>query len=419
MNGCGRILGAALLGAAAAAAQGNAGFPVSPWFTPYTRTQQGQPGTRGQPSLANRQPGLVNQPQQPTQGLRTPGARNPFQVQWSQPQSLQLSSGFPVFPSQLSALFGALSPQPVAGAPGADPMLLPPAPAPDEPPGWPAWVRTRQKDPLPFAPDVGLLIRHAERVWWRSDAAEPHVPLAFHDKLRTLGAGAEVEVRAVGEFELLLHNSTRVSARGPTQVRLRKLADDEVAFAVAKLTWLRLAVSGRAHDIELPGGHRLRIQPPPPATVPLFLPAPVPLATALPGVTELVFTRADEPGWLGGRALLTNVGTTDVTFVHATGEVVLPPRHRLAFLLATGGEALPSQVAAVDVAKEVAGDAVTFRAKGPGKVAWSGAEFALPAGARVQLDPQQGAPFAPPPPPAPAAAPAPEPNPAAQRPGGS
>ena len=401
MNGGVRLAGAVLLAVSTAAAQGtfgqgNTGFPVSPWYTPYTRTQQGQPGAAGRASLSGRQPGLVNQPQQQVQGLRTPGARNPFQVQWNQPQSLQLGSGFPIFPSQLSALFGDPLMAPTAGRVGADGLVMPPAPAPEEPAGWPAWVRTRQKEPLPFAADVGLLIRHAERVWWRPDPGEPFVPLAFHDKLRTLGAGAEVEVRTVGEFELLLHDSTRLSTRGPTRITLLKLAPDEVALAVAKLTWLRLAASGRAHDIVLPGGHRLRIKPPPPATVPFFLPAPVPLAMALPGVTDLVFTRADEPGWLGGRATLTNVGTTEVAFVHATGEVALPPQHRLSFLLSTGAEAVPAVIEAVAAAKSNDGDAVTFRASGAGKVSWFGAEFGLPPGAQLRLDPQQGTPFAPP-----------------------
>jgi hypothetical protein len=410
---------AILLAASAALAQGNGGFGMSPWFTPYTRTQQGQPGQAGRRDLVARQGGLVNQQNAPVQGLRTPGARNPFQVQWNQPQSLQLSSGFPVFPSQLSALFGAL-PAPSSPAQiGPDGLVLPSAPAPDEPPGWPAWVRTREKEPLPFAADVGLLIRHAERVWWRPDVAEPFVPLAFHDKLRTLGSGAEVEVRTIGEFELLLHNTTRISARGPTQLLLRKLAPEAVAIAASKLTWLRLSATDRVHDIDLPGGHRLRITPPPPATVPFFLPAPVPLAMALPGVTDLVFTRADEPGWLGGRASISNVGTTEVTFVHATGEVRLPPGHRLGFLLATGAEAVPAQLTSVDAPKQPEGDAVAFRANGAGKVAWQGAEFDLPPGARLRLDPQQGAPFAAAPaaPPAtPPTAPAPMP---VVRPGGS
>ncbi|MFN6192591.1 MAG: hypothetical protein ACK5BN_02060 [Planctomycetota bacterium] len=389
------LVAAGLLAAAAAPAQIGFGVPFQNGYTPYTLTPQGQAGPMGQMGMAGRQPGLIGQPANPQQGLRLPGARNPFQVQWGQPQSLQLGAGFPVFPSQLSALFGVMSPSGAANVPGLGKLLLPSGPAPAEPPGWPAWVRTRGREPLPFAPDVGLLIRHAERVWWRPDAGEPFVPLAFHDKLRTLSAGAEVEVRSVGEFELLLHSSTRLSARGPTQLRVQKLGADDVVLIAAKLTWLRFAASGRSHDIELPGGHRVRIAPPPPATVPSFLPSPVPLATALPGVTDLVLARADEPGWLGGRATISNLGTTEVTFVHATGEIALPPRHRLAFFLATAGDAVPTALTAVDVEKAVAGPVVVYRAETAGKVAWSGAEFSLPPGARLRLDPQQGAPFAP------------------------
>lgn len=419
----------ALLLAAPSAPGQVGGMPMTPWYTPFTTTPQGQPGQSGgigmggmmgQQGAAGRTTGLVGQPPMMRQGLQLPGARNPFQVQWSRPQSLQLGAGFPVFPSQLSALLGGLPQGTASGLADIAKLMLPGGPAPAETPGWPAWVRTRGKEPLPFAPDVGLLVRHAERVWWRPDAGEPFVPLAFHDKLRALSAGGEVEVRTVGEFELLLHSSTRLLARGPTQLRVQKLGADDVVLVAKAVTWLRLSAAGRNHDFELPGGHRLRFAAPPPATVPAFLPAPVPLATAMPGVTDLVVTRADEPGWMGGRATISNLGTTDVTFVHATGEVVLPPGHRLRYLLSAAGAALPTECKVVDLVRTPAGAAIEFRAEGAGTVAWSGAEFALPPGARLRLDPQQGAPFAAPvTAPADGGAAAPSSAPAALRPDGS
>ena len=120
-------------------------------------------------------------------------------------------------------------------------------------------MHAQSKQPLPFALDQVLLVRQDDRVWWRESAAEPFVPLYFHDKFRTLGVGGEVEVRQVGRFELLLHESTRVETHGPTRLGVIALDEQRVELTLQHLTWLRLHVSSRVHDVHLLDGSMLHI----------------------------------------------------------------------------------------------------------------------------------------------------------------
>lgn len=375
---------------------------------PQSPTQQ-QPQQPQQPGNTGPQdPAALQQPGLPPLGAPLPGSQqaDPFysmsplsslrqrmESRWTEPQA-QAFQGFPVFPSQLAG-YGSY---PGFGLPTLG-VGLPPGPAPDEPPGWPAWARTRDKTALPFAPELALLIRHADRVWQRANAEEPFVPLFFHDKLRTLEAGAAVEVRQTGEFELLLHKSTRLIARGPSGVELVKMTAAEVQLRIVSLSWLRIVVSARDHVIDLPGGSSLQIAAPAAAGAagtPTFLPLPVPMTAPMPGVTDLVLTRAAEPAWLSGRATLTNLGSTDVRWRHAGGEVVLPPSHRLTFFLASGQQQLPAGLEVSGASSELVDGAMVCRAQGPGRATWCGAGFELPAGAALRLDPQQGRPFDPP-----------------------
>jgi len=266
-------------------------------------------------------------------------------------------------------------------------------------------VRAREKEPLPFAPDLALLVRHVDRVWMRTNVEEPFVPLFFHDKLRTLQTGAVVEVRQNGEFELLLHDSSRMVARGPSTIELGKLTETEVNLRVTVLSWLRIRTSARQHNIELPDGSMLSIAPPAPAlapapaTAPLpsmlpsLLPIQVPVADATPVTTDLLMVRADEPAWVAGRATITNLGQTEVRWTHASGEVVLPPSHRVTFFLLGHRQVVPTGLVVAGADSQPADAAVVCRAQGAGSASWCGAVFDLPAGASVRFDPQQGRPF--------------------------
>jgi hypothetical protein len=364
-------------------------------FQSFTQSPQGQGGMTGSAQQGQgQQPRGPFAPTQPfVPGLQAPGASNPFGNRWSQPRPLTLNQGFPIFPSQFATLGGyTTTPDALTALSGAG--FAPPAAAADEPLGWPLWARMKDKQPLPFAADRGLLIRHAERVWHRAAADEPFVPLAFHDKLRGVTAGSAIVVRTIGEFELLLHNSSRVIARGPTELHLDELSDGKVGVRVTNVSWLRIATTSREHAIALPGGGTLRIDAPAPAVVPSFLPAPVPMSAPLPGVTDVVVDRVSEPGWLGGRASLTNLGATSVRWIHAAGEVKVAPGHRIVFFVADDAPMAGGVLELGGASREDAGDSVVCRATKPASVGWSGAAFDLPAGASVRFEPQAGRPFA-------------------------
>ncbi|MGB3965727.1 MAG: hypothetical protein WBO45_03285, partial [Planctomycetota bacterium] len=240
----------------------------------------------GLPQLPGQQPGATTTGQTPA---TVPPPREPLNSVWVQPAQPLRFQGFPVFPSRLQGLGlypNAANPgQPGAARPPADLLRLPPSAEAESDPGWPAWARTAGREPLPYAPELALLVRHGDRVWYSTEKEEPFVPLFFHDKLRTLRSGAVVEVRQAGEFELLLHSSSRLFCRGPTRVELLELGPSVVQLAIPVHSHWRLtasttsaapadpaaallgaltgaapaaAASSRAHTLALPDGSTLR-----------------------------------------------------------------------------------------------------------------------------------------------------------------
>ncbi|HEB52248.1 MAG TPA: hypothetical protein ENI87_03220, partial [bacterium] len=278
--------------------------------------REGTAGAAPRPQVPAGQPrGATN-----TFGLPSGQGQGPdeFSSIWSTPTRPR--GGFPQFPSQLSG-YGNY-PLPSTGGEGAvstqDPLApigLPLPPAEPEPPGWPSWVRTAARRPLPFAVDVGLLISQGERVWHRPASGEPFVPLMFFDKFATLAVGGAVEVRRTGAFELLLHQSTRIETHGPTRLEVEALSESEVALSFEHLTWVSVQVTGRQHRLRLPDGSAIEIAPPPPAagsaTAGLAGLFGTPIAQP-PQPVQLELRRADEPGWYGGRATIANLGGREV-----------------------------------------------------------------------------------------------------------
>ena len=406
--------GGALLAAALLAGALRGQDPNAPVVPPFGQSPFGQEPRSGYPP-APVMPGQLPVPPIGSQvpGTMLPGARDPAQAGWVLPRTGSTFTGFPVFPRRLQGYasqvpgYGAYPAEP--GAAGGRVPLLPLPPG--EPVNaWPEGARGLGAEPLPFAPDVALLVRDADRVWWRASPEEPFVPLFFHDKLRTLGAGAGVEVRQTGEFELLLHDSSRVAATGPTRIELVELGAGSVRLRVETLTWLRLAATARAHELTLPGGTVLRIAAPAepaaaepaapaaPAPAPSFLPLPLPLplpaGEALPAGTLIVLERASEPAWFGGRATLTNLGGTEVSVEHPGGTLALAPSHRVTLLLQPPAAFVPAGLALDGAVAAAEGEAVVCRAERAGRVGFHGAQFTLPEGASVRLEPLQGRPFA-------------------------
>ena len=286
--------------------------------------------------------------------------------------------GFGLFPGTGAQGLGNMPPIGMLPPGGDDALPLPPA---EEESGWPSWASTRDREPLPFAEDLGLLVRHGDRVWWKAPEEDAYVPLYYHDKFRTVPVGSQVEVRQAGEFELLLHRSTRLVARGRTSVQLHEMNPERVVMTVHGLTRLALTATTREHIVQLPDGSRLQL--------------PAAQAAAADNLDVLI-ERAVEPDWLGGRATIFNVGSSDVRWTTASGDVVIPPGHRVTFLL-TPSRARIGPVLQIDGGRgELSGSSVVVRAGDAATVGWVGARFTLPAGSSVQFDPLQGEPFAPP-----------------------
>lgn len=314
------------------------------------------------------------------------------------------SSSFQGFPVFAPGLAGYGQYPGAAQRPGLPPLLqlLPRGPAlPPLPPenGWPGWARLRSRAPVPFGEDLALLVRHSERVWWQSSAEEPFVPLPFHDKLRGAKAGAAVEVRQTGEFELIQHDGSRLVALGPSRVRIAALGADEIVLQCETFTHLRLFGQLRAHRVLLPDGSTLRwsgLGPDDPAAV----------------VQVHLDRELTEPGWFGGRASLTNYSDRPVVWQHAFGEVLLHRGERCQFFLVPSRTGTAAGLSVQGASRQPRGEDLVCTAEPVGgEVHWCGASFRLPGGASLRLEPLQGAPFAAPVP-APVAAPVAAPIPA-------
>lgn len=362
---------------------------------------QQQPGTLPVPQQPRFLPQRPQEPM-PTRSPQSPGAASFGQVQqagltfprdaiddinpvWMQPGRPGFS-GFPVFPSRLSGYGNYPLPVDPTAEPGAQGapsgltgpfgLLLPPA-AP-EPRGWPAWIRSSSKDPLPFAPDRALLARLVDRVWWRASADEPFVPMFYFDKFAALSVGAEVQVPQSGEFQLLLWDTTQLVARGTTALRLEQLDEQQVRVAVGALTWLRIRAMGRQQAFVMPDGSALEIAAPPADGSP---PRPV----------LVEFERADEPGSYAGRATLTNLGQAPVTWRHAFGTATLAPNEQLTLFLSPPATPIAAELAAAGARVAQRDGDVTCRAEGAdAELRWCGARFALPPGTTVELESLQG-----------------------------
>lgn len=388
------------------------------------------------------QPGSQQQSPTGEQLLQSGGRQGPrgeqiseFSSIWSKPVAPKFE-GFPAFSPGISGYGNYPLPvdpsatglQPALGA--NTPLALPLAPAMPEPVGWPTWIRTQAKRPLPFAPDVGLLVSESGRVWHRDSNSDPFVPLFSHDQFASLPAGGEVEMRRSGAFEMLFHQSTRVQTRGATTVRAIALDEESVHLEFSTVTWLRIEATRREHRIGLPDGSTLvfaAIEIPAlgDGVGPGLTPSPGtgaasnPLAQALFGIAapidiprppRIEIRRADEPGYYGGRATITNLGGADVTWHHAFGTTTIQPSQRVTFFLTRPTSNAPAGLdkgdSRIDGEGRTAADAsvITCTATRDTEVRWCGASVNVPSGAKVTLDALGGAVIATQPPPRPPAA---------------
>jgi hypothetical protein len=295
--------------------------------------------------------------------------------------------GFPVFPQRLTG-YGAYPRPGELWDPEARRKALeelkgrpPLVPAEPEPPGWPRWARLKDKEPLPYAENLALLVRHGDRVWWRGVDEDAFVPLYFHDKFITLGVGSQVEVRQAGEFELLLHGSTRIVSQGPVALRLAAMDQNTVNVELQVLTRVRLRVTQRDNTFVLPDGSKIRVAPPA-------------ANEEAAGPALLILLRADEPGWLGGRASIFNAGQRPVRYESAFGEWTIEPGQRATFFLHPPPHPIPASVVAEGITLQADGRTLRGTAVANTHLSWCGARFAVEPNTAVRLDPIQGQPFA-------------------------
>tara|TARA_R110002096_G_scaffold84384_7_gene194855 strand:+ start:2307 stop:3674 length:1368 start_codon:yes stop_codon:yes gene_type:complete len=363
-----------------------------------------QPGAQdpGTPNPAT-QPGLQNPGSAPSnlpgQLLNGGGAQggaqggpDEFSSIWSVP-SAPTFQGFPTFPARLPG-YGNY-PLPVNPTTGAspigtgdgNPLVLPLAPAEPEPAGWPTWIRTQAKKPLPFAVELGLLVSQNGRVWHRDRAADPFEPILFHDKFASLPIGAQVETRGAASFEVLLHQSTRIEARGLTAMQVVSLDEQLVHIAFREITWLRLSASGRTNRFTLPDGSSIEFAaaaPPVQDLAAIF--GGVATPSDMPRQPSIEIRRTDEPGWYGGRATMTNFGGNDIVWTHAFGKTIIPPEHRVTLFLSPPAAPTSAGLQPGETRVERAEERVTCRSDMATEVQWCGAKIQLPKGAKVTFE---------------------------------
>jgi hypothetical protein len=377
-----------------AVAQGTPTYPTYPWqqnpgqtssplqqpqwqgpaqATPNPQLQPGMPELSPWDPRSVRAPTLNDVPGQP------PTSFNNLFPTWTRPEAFQ---GFPVFPPSLgSYMTYPAGPGGTMQLPDAGGQLPPPEPplAPD----WPTWIKAKRPGSLPYEPTVAVVVRQADRVWWRPDADEAFVPLYHYDNARALSAGSELEVRHSGEFLLLLHGGTRISSFGTAKVGIQALSEKDAALALADFSWVQVRASARALRLALPDGSDL------------FIDEPKDVAQGGTGMgpAGVRIERRIEPGRYSGRATIFNFGSRMVRWVHPLGEVTLQPGCRVTMFLDPCDGAIGEPLVETNVAALADGGKRVWQAPEDGKVTWSGARFELPRGAQLVLDPLLGDPF--------------------------
>lgn len=280
----------------------------------------------------------------------------------------------------LGRLFGAYPTE--GGASGLPTGVLAMPALPPEEPDWPRNLARREVAALPYVPTLALLLRLADRVWWRAPDEDAFVPLYFHDNVRGVPAGTAVEVRQTGEFELLLHGGGRLRAKGPTSLQVLALDEQRVELRLCALTHVQFAVDSRRQTLRLPDGSAVEVA------------AADPKADPPPGPVTLRLDRIGDPLACEGRLQLANHGLRAVTWRHAFGSVELQPGQRVQLFATPPAHDFPAGLVLRDATAVPVGAGLECTARGDGEVLWSGARFRLAPGTTLRLEPLLGSPFA-------------------------
>lgn len=282
--------------------------------------------------------------------------------------------GFPVYPATATpgaglpgtTMPGAVPANPLGGMfPGLGGLRPTLAPRPEG--GWPSWVGSQLSGEQRLAAaDRAVLARLSDRVWLLAPNDNAFVPLAFYDKLRTVTAGSVVEVRARGEFQLVMHDGAQLRTWGRARLQITRLAEAGAEFGFTSVQRVWVDAKARPLAITLPDGSVLEL-----ANCSVRIEA------------------------VGGRAVVQNYGPAAARMRNRSGSFELPKAHRSTVL--TQPPTASFHPADLDLEGAVRaqrqGRMLEVTGDGPGAVVWSGARFELERGRVVRLDPLAGEDF--------------------------
>ena len=298
---------------------------------------------------------------------------------WMHPEAFQ---GFPVFPTSLGG-YGSYPPPPEGFLqPPLASMVPPPARIPAAP-DWPGWVVSKRHEELPYGANNAVVVRQSDRVWVRDATDAAFTPLYHWDITRSVSAGSRVRVPQTGEFLAMFYGGTRLESFGSSELHIKTMVESGVELELSGFTHVVLTAHEHSFDLALPDGSRLRS-------------LPVPEDAFAVGMTRLCIDRVDEPRWFAGRATVFNGGSRNVALTTALGDVLLEAGRRVTLFLTPPTQPLSHELVSENVQPEPDGpDGIgrRFTAQRDAAVVWSGARFALPAGATLQLDPMMGRAF--------------------------
>lgn len=124
---------------------------------------------------------------------------------------------------------------------------------------WPAWLTPGQDKPAQT--DSAILVRNSDRVWYRAADEAVFIPLPYFDKIRSMSAGAGVQVRTEsGGFNVILHDGATLRTEGRTTLETRILSDAVAEFEVIEVRAAWVACRTRLVRLWLPDNSAIEAQ---------------------------------------------------------------------------------------------------------------------------------------------------------------
>ncbi len=297
----------------------------------------------------------------------------------SDPSQTPLFQGFPtLIPPGFTSFPGGALPSPYRD--DADYTPLPPPPAlPKSPNAWPTWFHgpgAGAEDG--FLPSVGVVAQGSDQVWLRPASGGAFAPLTFYDKFRVIEEGARIQVRGGGQFLIAFQGGASARFDGRAELEVGRLDAETIELSVEELVDVYLMAGERplrvtVRDTAVLEAERGRVR---------MQRQGDQLRVANRSSGDLRITPLDTVA--GGGSSLRRQDPVEV-----------PPGFAIRLLLHANAFPTPPQLDLVgDVGTETAGRVLRASASGGGgAVRWFGANFRLPPGTSLRLDPLSGSAF--------------------------